>query len=403
MMRRRAFVVGSVALLTVPLAGEAQQAGIHRIGFLSGSSSEGAKAFVEEFRRGLRERGHVEGQSIHIEYRWAEGKSDRLPGLVAELISLRVELIVAAASPAARAAYQATRAIPIVIVGVGNPVELGLAASLARPGGTVTGLTSYGPELTAKQFELLMYAIPEMQRLAVLWTPANPFHSGTLRELEQLTQSRRIQMQPLKIVGPEDLQDAFRSAAAEGAAAVWVVGDPMFLLHRAGLAKLAMEFRLPTSFFGRAHVEAGGLMAYAPDFAHMYRQAATYVDKILKGAKPADLPIEQPTKFELVINLKTAKALGLIIPPSLLLRADQVIGDRPPPLPADVLCRCPRRAARRRGAAGGEGIPARLPLRGSADCPRNTTIEGFGGESPRVGLRGGKESRSRAPLRRVQV
>jgi len=326
-MDRRRFLATSLAgALAAPRAARAQQTGsMHRIGFLSGSSFEGAKALVEEFHRGLRERGHVEGQSIHIEYRWAEGKSDRLPGLVAELISLKVELIVAAASPAARAAYQATRAIPIVIVGVGNPVQLGLAASLARPGGTVTGLTSYGPDLTAKQLELLMQAIPEMKRLAVLWTPANALHAGALRQLEQLTQSRRVQMQPLKIVGPEDFQDAFRSAAVRGATAVWVVGDPMFLLHPAELAKFAMEFRLPTSFFGRAHVEAGGLMAYGPDSRHMYRQAATYVDKILKGAKPAELPIEEPTKFELVINAKTAKALGLTIPPSLLLRANQLI------------------------------------------------------------------------------
>ena len=327
MMDRRAFL-GALAggLLAAPLAAQAQPASsVRRIGFLSGSSPEAARGFVEEFRRGLRQRGYVEGQNIDVEYRWADGKADRLPGLVADLISLRVELIVAVASPAAGAAHQATRTIPIVMVAVGNPVELGLAASLARPGGNVTGFTSYGPDLTAKQLDLLREAVPGMTRLAVLWTSANPLHPGTVRDLEELTRSRGIQVQSLKIVSPDEIEGAFRAAATGRAAAVWVVGDPMFSVHRARLAKLAMDARLPTSFFWRGFVEAGGLMAYAPDFNHMYRQAATHVDKILKGAKPAELPIEEPTKFELVINLKTAKALGLTIPPSLLQRADQVI------------------------------------------------------------------------------
>jgi putative ABC transport system substrate-binding protein len=197
-INRRTFL-GTLAggLLSAPLAAEAQPTGsVRRIGFLSPSSAEAARRFVEEFERGLRERGYVEGQNLHVEYRWAEGKVDRLPGLVTDLITLGVELIVAQASPAARAAHQATRTIPIVMVGVGNPVELGLAASLAHPGGNVTGLTSYGPDLTSKQLELLREAVPHMKRLAVLWTPANPLHPGTVRDLEELTRSRGIQIQP---------------------------------------------------------------------------------------------------------------------------------------------------------------------------------------------------------------
>ena len=313
-------------LLAATLSVEAQPSGsVRRIGFLSGSSPEAARGFVEEFRRGLREHGYVEGQNIHVEYRWAEGKLDRLPGIIAELIRLRVELILAVASPAARAAHQATQTIPIVMVAVGNPVELGLAASLARPGGNITGFTSYGPDLTAKQLELLREAVPDMKRLAVLWTPANPLHPGTVRDLEELGRSRGIQIQPLKVVSPDDIEGAFRSAATGRAGAVWVVGDSMFIVHRARLAALAIDARLPTSFFWRGFVEAGGLMSYAPDFNRLYRQAATHVDKILKGAKPAEIPIEEPTKFELVINLRTAKALGLAIAPSLLLRADHII------------------------------------------------------------------------------
>ena len=315
-----------VALALAPRFTEAQPAGnVRRIGFLSVGSAEADRGFVEELHRGLRERGYVEGQNLHIEYRWAEGKADRLPGLVTDLIRLRVELIVAYASPAARAAHQATRTIPIVMVGVGNPIELGLATSLARPGGNVTGFTSYGPDLTPKQLELLIEAVPDMKRLAVLWTPANPLHPGAVRDLEELTRSRGIQTQSLKIVNPDEIEAAFRAAATGRAAAVWVMGDPMFAANRARLATLAMNARFPTSFFWRGFVEAGGLMSYAPDFSHMHFQAATHVDKILKGAKPAEIPIEEPTKFELVINLKTAKAIGLTIPQSLLLRANQII------------------------------------------------------------------------------
>src|SRR5262245_59418050 len=245
-------IVGLTLAQFVPaLSAETQPpSSVRRIGFLSGNSSESTRGFVEEFRHGLRERGYVEGQNIRVEYRWADGKADRLPGLVADLISLRVELIVAVGSPSARAAHQATRTLPIVMVAVGNPVELGLAASLARPGGNVTGFTSFGHDLTAKQLELLREAVHDMTRLAAQWTPTNPLHPGTVRDLEELTRSRGIQIQPLKIENPDEIQGAFRAAAAQRAAAVWVVGDPMFAVHRARIAALAIDARLPTSFFG---------------------------------------------------------------------------------------------------------------------------------------------------------
>ena len=319
-------VVLAFSLFLAPLAAEAQPSGsVRRIGYLAPGWAEADREFLEELRRGLRERGYVEGQNLHVEYRQAEGKVDRLPGLVTDLIGLRVELIVARASAAALAAHQATRTIPIVMVAVGNPVELGLAASLARPGGNVTGFTSYGPNLTGKQLEHIREAVPDMKRLAVLWTPGNPLHPGVLRDLEELTRSRGIQIQSLKIVTPDEIEGALRAAATGHAAAVWVVGDAMFSANSLRIATLAMNARLPTCFFWRGFVEAGGLMSYAPDFNHMYFQTATHVDKILKGVKPAEIPIEEPTKFELVINLKTAKALGLTIPQSLLVRADEVI------------------------------------------------------------------------------
>ena len=309
-------IVGlTLAQFAPALSVETQPASsVRRIGFLSGNSSESTRGFVEEFRRGLREQGYVEGQNIHVEYRWADGKADRLSGLVTDLISLRVEIIVAVGSPSARAAHQATRTLPIV--GSRRP---------PTTSAVVTGFTSFGLDLTAKQLELLREAVPDMKRLAMLWTPTNPLHPGTVRDLGELTRSRGMQIQPLKIVSPDEIQGAFRAAATQRAAAMWVVGDPMFAVHRSRIATLAMDARLPTSFFGRQFVEAGGLMSYAPDLNHIYRQAATHVDKILKGAKPAELPIEDPTKFELVISLKTAKALGLTIPQTLLLRADQVI------------------------------------------------------------------------------
>jgi putative ABC transport system substrate-binding protein len=328
MIDRRRFLLASLAgVLTTRLtAGKAQPAGKgYRVGYLSGASLAANKPFLEQLRQGLQERGYTEGQDVVIEYRWAEGKQERLPALAADLVRLNVDLIVAQASTAAQAAHEATRTIPIVIVAVGDPVRLGLAASLARPGGNVTGTASYLPELSGKPLEILAELVPGIKRVALLWNPANPLHAGALKDLEAAASSLGIQVQPLKIVTPEELDGAFRLAVNERAAAAYVLGDPMLGVHRARIAALALKVRLPSLFSNRAGVDAGGLISYSPDFLVMYRRAAHHVDRILKGSKPGDLPIEQPTKFDLVINLKTAKALGFTIPPSVLARADQVI------------------------------------------------------------------------------
>jgi len=297
-----------------------------KIGFLSSSSPGPRRANVQEFQQGLRDLGYVEGQNIAIEYRWAEGKLDHLPELAADLVRLNVDLIVVPDSASAQAAQQATRTIPIVMIGVGDPIGLGLAASFAKPGGNVTGTASWeGPGLVGKNLDLLKQVVRDLRRVAILFVPGNPAEARALKDAPEPASKLAIQLQPLAIRSPGDLDGAFRSAATEHAAAVWVLGDPMFMDERARIAALALDARLPTIFFVRANVDAGGLMSYGPKFGQLYRRAATHVDKILKGAKPGDLPIEQPTDFELVINLKTAKALGLTIPQSVLLRADDKV------------------------------------------------------------------------------
>ena len=320
-------LIAAVVLLITPLPVGAQQAGkVHRIGWLSGGSpGPGAKPFQDELLAGLRDLGYVEGQNIIIERRWAEGKPDRLADLAAELVRLRVEVILAAISPAARAAHEATRTIPIVMISVGDPVGLGLAQTLARPGGNVTGLASYGPETAAKSVQLLKEAVPHMKRLAVLWTAANPLHPQVLKDMAEPARWLDVRLQPLKVASLDDFEGAFRAAVTDKVHAVWALGDPLFGLHAARLATLALNARLPTMHLWRGHPEAGALMSYAPNGLHQMRQAAGYVDKILKGAQAGELPIEQPTRFELVINMKTAKALGLTIQPALLLRADHLI------------------------------------------------------------------------------
>jgi ABC-type uncharacterized transport system substrate-binding protein len=324
---RRAFI-GTVAgtLFAAPLAAGAQPAGtVHRIGYLvSGSAT--VNRYAEAFRQGLRELGWVEGQSIVVEYRFAEGRFDRLPGLAAELVRLKVELIVATPSPAVVAAKSATGTIPIVMIGVADPVGQGLVASLARPGGNVTGVAySVGTETIGKGLELLKEAVPKVQRVAVLSNPTNPSHALAMNSVRTAAQSLGLQLQFLEARGPDAFDGAFAAMARERAGALLVVPDPVFLAQRARLADLTAKSRLPSMHSLREEAESGGLMSYGSTLSSQGRQAAVYVDKILKGAKPADLPIEQPTKFELVINLKTAKALGLTIPPSVLTRADEVI------------------------------------------------------------------------------
>ena len=326
-MRRRDFLAllgGAVA--AVPLAVAAQEARkLPRIGFLGNSTASLEANLVGPFRESLRNLGYVEGRNISIEYRWAEGNYDRFPTLIAELIALKVDVIVTAGTPAALAVKKATASIPLVMVAVGDPVGTGLVASLGRPGGNVTGLTSIAPELEGKRLELLKEALPRVSRVAVLWNPANAYQIGSEKEVQAAAKVLRISVVSLPVRNPEELGNAFAAIPREHADAILVLADRLFLHNRERIADFAIKNRLPGMNAYRELVEAGGLMSFGPSYAMMHRQAATYVDKILKGAKAGDMPIEQPAKFELVMNLKTAKALGLTIPQSLLLRADEVI------------------------------------------------------------------------------
>ncbi len=327
MSRRVGLVVAlALSILSAPLSSAAQQRGkVPRIGFLGGASPSAAAHLVDALRQGLRDLGYVEGQNIAIEYRFAEGKAERLPDLAAELVRLKVDVIVAPNPPGALAAKNATTTIPIVMAIAGDPVGLGLVASLARPGGNVTGLSNVSVELAPKQLQLLKQAVPKVSRVAVLWNPGNKANALSFRELEVAARSLGVQLQPLEAQSPDDFDSAFAAMTRERAGALVVFPDALVLLHQRRIVDLAAKRRLPAMYALREAVDAGGLMSYSPSFTDLFRRAATYVDKILKGAKPADLPVEQPTKFEFVINLKTAKALGLTIPQSVLIRADQVI------------------------------------------------------------------------------
>ena len=327
-MDRRMFLAGTGAvLLAAPFAAEAQPAGkVPRIGWLGGPTRESADPFVRVFQRGLKDLGWVEGQNIVIEWRFAGGRAEQLPDLAAELVRLRVDLIVAPSTPPAVAAKNATKTIPIVTVGGGDPVGSGVVASLARPGGNITGLTStVGPEIAGKQLELLKETVPKVSRMAVLWNPTTPGNALALREAEIAARPLRAELQLLEARGLNDFESAFAAMSTKRAGALLVLGDVMFTTYRIRLANLAAKSRLPAMYATRQFVDEGGLMSYGANVLDNFRRAAVYVDKILKGAKPGDLPIEQATKYELVINLKTAKALGLKIPPSLLGRADEVI------------------------------------------------------------------------------
>jgi putative ABC transport system substrate-binding protein len=282
----------------------------------------------EAFRQGLRDLGYVEGRNVVIEYRSAEDKLERLPALAAELVALKVDVIVAGAPPAALAAKQATQTLPIVFAAVADAVTSGLVTSLARPGGNLTGLSFLGPELIGKRLEQLKQAVPGVSRVAVLWQPGalpERTEKDILKEIEVAARALEVRPQFVEARGPADFDRAFSDMTKARAEALTVWSTPMFVNERRRLVDLAAKNRLLAVYPWREFVDAGGLMAYGPDLADLFRRAPTYVDRILNGAKPGDLPIEQPTKFELVINLKTAKALGLTIPPSLLQRADQVI------------------------------------------------------------------------------
>ena len=315
-------------LTLAPLAAEAQQAGqAARIGYLAANLTVSLH-MTEAFRQGLRDLGYVDGRSVVIEYRDAEGKYDRLPARAAELVALKVDVIVAADTPAALAAKQATRTLPIVFIGAGDPVTIGLVTSLARPGGNVTGLSLLAPELVGKRLELLKQAVPGVGRVAALWQPGfvgERTEKDMLKEVEVAARALGVRLQFVEVRGPADFDRAFSDMTRARADALTVLGSAMFANERRRVVDLAAKNRLPGVYGFREYVDAGGLMAYGPNVADLFQRAATYADKILKGAKPGDLPVEQPTKFELVLNLKTAKALGLTIPQSVLVRADQVI------------------------------------------------------------------------------
>ena len=313
-------------LSALSLSAEAQQpTKVPRIGFLATVSPSTISDRVEAFRQGLRELGHMEGKNIVIEWRYAEGKADRLPGLAAELVRLKVDLIVSVAPLPTRSAKEATSTIPIVMAFDDDPVGSGFVASLARPGGNITGLSTLYPEISGKQLELLKEIVPRLSRVAVLGTSTTPGTAQALREIELAAGAFKVQLQYLDVLGPKDIETAFRAASKGRADAVLVLASAVFISQRTQIVELAAKNRLPAIYPRPEFVEAGGLMTYGVSITDLFRRAATYVDKILKGAKPADLPVEQPVKFELVINLKAAKQIGLTIPPNVLARADKVI------------------------------------------------------------------------------
>jgi putative tryptophan/tyrosine transport system substrate-binding protein len=326
-VNRRAFVTGLRAVLAAPLAVQAQQAGkVYRVGVLTNKASDPAETRLwQAFRSGLRERGWIEGQSILIEFRATEGDTARLPELATDLVRLKMDLIVARASIFVQPAKDATSSIPIVFLSHADPVGTGHVASLAKPGGNITGLAVLMTDLAPKGVELLISAVPVAKRIAVLWNPDTPSHTPALKAVEEAGRALRVQVQPVGARTAAALEGAFAAIARARAQAVMVLGAAMFLAERQRVAHLAIKHRLPTMSSLKDAVEAGGLMSYSPNWDDLYRRGADYVDKILKGSKPADLPVQQATEFELAVNMKTAKALGVTIPPLLLLRADKLI------------------------------------------------------------------------------
>jgi ABC-type uncharacterized transport system substrate-binding protein len=324
----RRFNVGllfTFLLFTVCLAEAQQPTKVPRIGFLDPTARAVSEARIEAFQQGLRKFGYTEGKNIAIDYRFAEGRSERLHDLASELVHLKVDIIITRAIPGAVAAKQATTTIPIVFVGVADAVGAGLIASLAHPGGNITGLTSLAPELSGKRLELLKETFPKVSRVAVLRNPSNPGDPILWKETQSAAQTLGMQLQSVEVRNEKDLENAFDSATKAGSQAFLALTDPLLQSHRKQIVDFAAKSRLPAIYPDSEYVEAGGLMSYAANAIEFYARAATYVDRILKGAKPADLPVEQPTKFELVISLKTARQIGLTIPPNVLARADRVI------------------------------------------------------------------------------
>ncbi|MBI1997782.1 MAG: ABC transporter substrate-binding protein [Deltaproteobacteria bacterium] len=326
-MRKKIFCLALGAMLSaLSFSVAAQRTGkIPRIGYLSSLSASSDSSRNDAFRQGLKELGYVEEKNVAIEYEFAQGKLDRLPDLAGELVRLKVDVIVVGGSTATRAAKNATQRIPIVMINVTDPVVLGFVVSLARPGGNITGLSNLAPELGGKRLELLKEIVPQLSRVAVLGDPNSPAYGPQLNELKLAARALGLQLQPAEVRGPGDLESAFSAMIKARAGALMGLQQPTIDILRERIIDLAGKNRLPAMYPNRENVEAGGLISYAADISTMFRRAATYVDKILKGTKPADLPVEQPMKFELVINLKAAKQIGLTIPQWTLMKADRVI------------------------------------------------------------------------------
>jgi putative ABC transport system substrate-binding protein len=325
--RRMVTIALALGLLAAPPPAGAQQAGrVYRIGLLDYSVADPARiAWWDAFRRGLQELGWVEGRTVAFETRWGEGKVQRLPDLAADLVHLKVDLIVVTSTPGARAATHATKEIPIVFGNVSDPVASGIVASLARPGGNATGWSNMLPELSGKLLELLKEVMPGISRVAVLWNPGNPGKALDLKEAQAAARVLGVTLQSLEVRASKDMETAFSVMGKGRPDGIITFLDALTLAHRQRIVDFAAQKRLPAVYQAKEFVQTGGLMSYAPNSEYQWHHAATLVDKILKGARPADLPVEQPTRFELAINLKTAKALGLTFPPSILVRADQVI------------------------------------------------------------------------------
>jgi putative ABC transport system substrate-binding protein len=326
-MKRWDFIILLVGTAVAwPLDVYAQETGkFPRVGYLGNSTAALEANLVGPFRDGLRELGYEEGRNILVEYRWAEGKYDRFPALIAELLAQKVDVIVTAGTPATLALKEATATLPLVMVAVGDPVGTRIVASLARPGGNITGLTSISPELEAKRLELLKEVVPDLKHFAVLWNPSNAYQVNSENEIRAVALILGLKMLSLGVSSMEEIENAFARIVKERPDALLVLADRLFLHNRTRIMDFALRNRLPGVHAYRELVEAGGLMSFGPSYADMHRRAASYVDRILKGSKPADLPVEIPAKFELVLNLKAAKAMGLNIPPTLIVRADEVI------------------------------------------------------------------------------
>jgi putative tryptophan/tyrosine transport system substrate-binding protein len=326
MSARREFLIGLGTALAWPLQARAQlPRTMYRVGFLGNSTAALEANLIEPFRQGLRDLGYEEGRNITIEYRWAEGKYERLPALIAELVALNLDVMVTAGTPATLAVKKAALSVPLVMAAIGDPVGIGVVPSLARPAGNITGLSAMAPDLEGKRLQLLGEVVTGLSHVAVMWNPLNAFQKISISQLNTAGETLKIKVQPVAVRVAEDLDAAFATLVKDKPKALIILADRIFLHNRVRLMDFATQNRLPGVYAYRELVEAGGLMSFGPSYEDMHRRAATYVDKILKGAKPADLPIEQPTRFNLLINRRAAKALGLTIPPSILARADEVI------------------------------------------------------------------------------